>query len=63
MRKKKADNGKISVNDLFQAQRRETWKKDKKEYMKENRFEIIHVTLSAVSVLISIASLIISIFR
>lgn len=63
MRKKKADNGKISVYDLFQAQRREARKQDRKEYMKENRFEIIHVALSAVSILISVASLIISLSR
>lgn len=63
MRKKKADNGKISVYDLFQAQRREARKQDRKEYMKENHFEIIHVTLSAVSILISVASLIISLSR
>ena len=63
MRKKKADNGKISVYDLFQAQRREAQKQDRKEYMKENRFEIIHVTLSEASILISVASLIISLSR
>lgn len=63
MRKKKADNGKISVYDLFQAQRREARKQDRKEYMKENRFESIHVTLSAASILISVASLIISLSR
>ena len=63
MRKKKADNGKISVYDLFQAQRREARKQDRKEYMKENCFEIIHVTLSAASILISVASLIISLSR
>lgn len=63
MRKKKADNGKISVYDLFQAQRRDARKQDRKEYMKENRFEIIHVILSAVSILISVASLIISLSR
>lgn len=63
MRRKKADNGKISVYDLFQAQRREAQKQDRKEYMKENRFEIIHVTLSAASILISVASLIISLSR
>ena len=34
-----------------------------KEYMKENRFESIHVTLSAASILISVASLIISLSR
>ena len=45
MRKKKADNGKISVYDLFQSHRREAQKQDRIEYMKENRFEIIHVTL------------------
>lgn len=63
MRKKKSDNGKISVYDLFQAQRREARKQDRKEYMKENRFEIIHVILSAVSILISVASLIVSLSR
>lgn len=63
MRKKKSDNGKISVYDLFQAQRREARKQDRKEYMKENRFEIIHVILSAASILISVASLIVSLSR
>lgn len=51
----------ISIVDLFAAQRKERRKQERKEYYKEKRFEIIHVALSAISILISLAALIVSI--
>ena len=51
----------ISIVDLSSAQRKERRKQDRKEYYKEKRFEIIHVALSAISILISLAALIVSI--
>lgn len=49
----------ISIVDLFAAQRKERRKQERKEYYKEKRFEIIHVALSAISILISLAALIV----
>lgn len=63
MRKKKSDPREINVRDLFRVQRKMERKQARKGYLKENRFEIIHVALSTVSILVSIASLIISLSR
>lgn len=55
------NNEHISIFDLFAAQRKERRKQERKEYYKEKRFEIIHVALSVISILISLAALIVSI--
>lgn len=55
------NNKHISIFDLFAAQRKEWRKQERKEYYKEKRFEIIHVVLSVISILISLAALVVSI--